>query len=297
MATYEIPAPPMHGREELLARLDDPKAVEGLNRLLNRLDLIVLAADSVDEFLRRSEDIADSVSGSLAELKQVAVPGDLRRLTQKLPDLARAGLDLADLVASPAFGRLLSSGLLERLAEPKTMEALNTVLDHLDLVSLGLQSADELLRRSEQITENISDSIAEVVRSKTAFDLSKIDLGKIDFSKIDFKKIGEVVESLPVLMDLALQISRSGLLDHGKKLVDTMNELQGAGVFEHNTVAVVGEMGSAAVVAHGKKEFAANAPTGIFGLLGALKDPDVQASLGFGIAFAKNYGRKLRAGA
>jgi len=219
------------------------------------------------------------------------VPGNVRRLTQKLPNLARAGLDLADLAASPAFGRLLSSGLLERLAEPKTMEALNTVLDHLDLVSLGLQSADELLRRSEQITENISDSIAEVVRSKPA-----IDLGKIDFSKIDFKRIGEVVESLPVLMDLALQISRSGLLDHARKLVDTMNELQGAGVFEHNTVAVVGEMGSAAVVAHDKKEFAANAPAGIFGLLGALKDPDLQASLGFGIAFAKNYGRKLRAG-
>lgn len=292
MATYQIAAPPMHGREELMARLDDPKTVEGLNRLLDRLDLLVLAAESADGFLRRSEDIADSVSGSLAELKQVALPRDLTQLAEKLPNLARAGLDLAALAASPAFGRLLSSGLLERLADEKTMSALNTVLDHLDLVSLGLQSADELLRRSEQITDNISDSIAEVVRSKPA-----MDLGKLDLSKFDFKKIGEMVESLPVLIDLALQVSRSGLLDHAKKLVDTMNELQGTGVLEHNAVAVVGEMGSAAVVAHDKREFASNAPTGVFSLLSALKDPDIQASLGFGIAFARNYGRKLRAGA
>jgi hypothetical protein len=297
MGTYEMAAPTYQPREQLMARLDDPKTAEALNRLLDRLDLMVLAADSADEFLRRGDDIADSVSSSLAELKQVSVSAEIKRLVDHLPTLARAGVQLADLAASPAFARLLSSGLLERLAEPNTLAALNTVFDHMDLVSMGLQSADELLRRSDEITDNISDSIADVLKAAPDGDLGKANFGQLDLAKLDFKKIGELAGTLPVLVDLALQVSRSGLLDHARKMVDTMNELQTAGVFEHNAVAVVGEMGSAAVVAHTQREFAANAPKGIFGLMKALKDPDVQASLGFGIAFARNYGRKLRAGA
>jgi uncharacterized protein YjgD (DUF1641 family) len=282
MGSYEMIATAASPREALMARLEDPATVEALDRLLDRLDVIVLAAEAADGFLRRSNVVADSVAETLAELRHAGLPVDAQRLAGKLPELTRAGLQVAELAANPAFGRLLSSGLLERLAEPKMIASLQTVLDHLDLMALGLQSVDELLRRSEEISDNVSESIAEVTKAAP---------------KLDFEKIKEAVGQLPALMDTAIQISRSGVLDHARKLADTLNELQATGVLEHKTVAVVGELGSAAVVAHDQKEFAANAPKGVFGLLAALRDPDVRASLGFGIAFARNYGRKLRAGA
>jgi uncharacterized protein YjgD (DUF1641 family) len=266
-------------REELMARLDDPKTAEALNRLLDRLDLMVLAADGADEFLRRGDVIADSVSEGFAELRQVPISSDARSLADKLPDLAHAGLQVADLAGSPAFARLMSSGLIERLGEAKTIESLHSLLDHLDLASFALKSADEFLERSEVIIESVAESVSEITKTE---------------SPINFAKIKELMEALPMLFDLALQVKRSGLLEKASGLIESFSQLQNAGIFEPQTVAVVGELGSAATAAHDKKQYATYSPKGIFGLLGALRDPEVQATLGFVIAVAHNYGRTLK---
>lgn len=280
---------PLSAREELMARLDRPDTAEALNRLLDRLDVIALVADSANEFLARSEVIAASVAASLSELRQIPIPAEARGLGAKLPGLAHAGLQVADLANQPgfgpAFGRLISSGLLERLGDEKTIGSLHTLLDHLDLAAFALTSADEFLKRSDTIVDSVAESIHEVTKADF-----KIDLGGIDMAKIK-----EAVAALPAMMEVAVEIKRSGLLDHAKSMFETLNQLQASGTLAPDTVAVVGEMGAAATSTHKKQEYAQYSPKGIFGLLGALKDPNVQATLGFAIAFAHNYGQTLRA--
>lgn len=271
-------------REELMARLERPDTAEALNRLLDRLDVIALVADSAGEFLARSEVIAESVSSSLSELRQIPISAETLGLGAKLPGLAHAGLQVADLTSQPgfgpAFGRLLSSGLIERLGDEKTIASLHTLLDHLDLAAFALTAADEFLERSEVIADSVAESIHEVTQAE---------------SKIDFGKIKEAVTALPALMEVAIEIKRSGLLDHAKSMFETLNQLQASGTLAPDTVEVVGGMGAAATSTHKKQEYAKYSPKGIFGLLSALKDPNVQATLGFGIAFAHNYGKTLRA--
>ena len=280
MGTLGVVEGPASARQELLARLERPETTEGLNRLLDRLDVMVLAADAANEFLERSDVIADSVSESLSELRKIPISPDVRQLLGKLPQLTHAGLQAAELVGNPAFERLLSSGLLERLSDPKTIGSLHTLLDHLDLASFALTSISEFLERSEVIADSVAESIHEVTNAAP-----RIDLGKIK----------EVAAELPALLDVAVAVKRSGLLDHATRFVETLNRLQASGTFAPDTVAVVGGLSVAATSTHKKQEFAQFAPKGIFGLLGALKDPNVQATLGFAIAFAHNYGQTLRA--
>jgi len=56
-------------QEQLLARLSDPQTVESLNKLLDRMDIIVLAVEALDGFLSRADTIADNVSDSVGDLR------------------------------------------------------------------------------------------------------------------------------------------------------------------------------------------------------------------------------------
>ena len=48
--------------EQLHDRLNDPKTADALNRLLDRLDVVAFAAESMEGFISRGEVIADSVA-------------------------------------------------------------------------------------------------------------------------------------------------------------------------------------------------------------------------------------------
>ncbi len=134
------------------------------------------------------------------------------------------------------------------------------------------------------------EATSSLTRSRT----SVADSAKLG-ATLDLGRVKELITALPALIDIGVQVARSGLLTQVKGVVDTVNELHEAGVLAPESIRVVGDVGAAATATSQKREYAASAPKGIFGLLGALRDPDVQAALGFGIAFARNYGRKLRA--
>lgn len=268
--------------QDLVARLEQPETAELLHRLLDRLDTIVFAADAADGLLRRGDELTNSLSENVEELRQVTLPPDALKLAAKLPQLTRTGLQAADLATSPAFERILSSGLLERLGDPTTISSLHGLLDHLDLASFALASADGFIRRSDTIVGSVAESVA---------DANKLGSG------LDLNHLKELLSALPRLIDLAVQASRSGLLDQAKGLMETMAELHQTGVLAPENIKMVGDVGAAATATRQKQEYVASAPKGIFGLMGALRDPDVQASLGFAIAFARNYGRTLRANA
>ncbi len=198
------------GTQDLVARLEQPETAELLNRLLDRLDIIVFATDAAQELLHRSDEITNSVAENIEELRKVPITSDARKLAEKLPQLTRTGLQAADLASSPAFGRVLSSGLLERLGDPKTITSLHGLLDHIDLASFALSSADEFIRRSDVIIDSVADSVADSAKLGATLDLDRIK---------------ELITALPALIDIGVQVARSGLLTQVKGVVDTVNEL------------------------------------------------------------------------
>ncbi len=62
------------GTQDLVARLEQPETAELLNRLLDRLDIIVFATDAAQELLHRSDEITNSVAENIEELRKVPIP-------------------------------------------------------------------------------------------------------------------------------------------------------------------------------------------------------------------------------
>ncbi len=256
-----LPPAPATAQEQLLARLGEEKTVDALNRLLDRLEVITFVADALDGFLSRANTVAESVADSVHDLKRMASDGTpTGDVIGKLPQLAKAGVQLADVSANPAFHRLLESGLLERLGDEKTIESVKAVLERLELAAFTLEAIDGFLRRSDQISRALSEDVDDL---KVA-------------TEPDVMKVKEVLQALPPLIQAGQTLVKSGML-------------------EPSTVAVLGQIGhSAAQSFEEAKSAPANAkPLGIFGLMKALKDPDVNRAVDFALRLSKAYGQSL----
>lgn len=108
-------------RSDLVDRLGDPRTIALLDTLLDKLETAVFALEALDGFLRRGDEIAESASAIVGELRRA--PIDLRtlsRLTERLPALldtleqlteSRA-LELLPAILGPVKG-LAESGMLD----------------------------------------------------------------------------------------------------------------------------------------------------------------------------------------
>lgn len=243
--------------QRLLRRLDDPRTADALERLLDRLDLLTFAVDATDGFLRRGEQLADNVHDALLEAKAAAPEFDPSALSGKLPQLAAAGAKLADVTASPAFVRLLDSGLLDRLAAPETIAGIQNLLDKLPLLSFAADAVDGFLKRGEELAENVADSLQEARHFNPP---------------IDPQKLQQVMTGLP-------------------KVIDALTAVINAGLFDPEVIAVLVEVGKQAAGPYNEAKRLPDNPVGPWGMFKALRDPDVQRAVGVGLHIVKRYGQ------
>ncbi|MBL0890237.1 MAG: DUF1641 domain-containing protein [Gemmatimonadaceae bacterium] len=256
-----LPSASSAAQEQLLARLSEEKTVDALNRLLDRLEVIAFVADALDGFLARANIVAESVAESVSDLKKLTgdetATGDV---IGRIPQLARVGVQLADISATPAFQRLIDSGLIERLGDERTIDAVKAVLDRLELAAFTLEAIDGFLRRGDTIATALSDDVEELKRA----------------SQNDFVKLQDVLSALPPLVAAGQTLVKSGML-------------------EPRTVEVLATIGRSAATsydeAHGAP--ADEKPMGVLALLKALRDPDVARALQFGLKVSKAYGQSL----
>jgi hypothetical protein len=250
----------MTAQEQLAERLADPRTVDSLLRLLDRLDVIAFTAEALEGFLKRAEVVADSIAQGVADLRRLSGDDTGADLLSRLPQLARAGLRMADAVDKPEISRLAESGLIERLAEPRTIEAAKTLIDKLELVAFTLEALDGFLRRGDEIATSMAEGSAELK------DLVGGPGGE---------RVRQVLGSLP-------------------DLVDAGSLLAEAGMFEPKTVQVLAQLGRNVAESYDEVRRAPEqAPIGMFGLLRALKDPQVARSIRLALAVAQRYGREL----
>ncbi len=159
--------------------------------------------------------------------------------------------------------------LAQRLAEPRTAAALNTLLDHADLLAVLVTGLDALVSRSDTITDSLASGVSEL---RAAGEPTRASAAQLATTARQLSALAPpLLDKLPVLEALL----GSDLAD--PKVID------------------VASTASRAVVA-GAEQAQANdlKISGVRALLRALRDPDVSRALGFVFAIAKALGTELK---
>jgi uncharacterized protein YjgD (DUF1641 family) len=123
-----VPSPEPHIPAELLERLSDPKVVEGLTALLDRVDVLAFAVTALDGFLAHSETILNSVIDSAQDAK-LTVEGSRDASGLDLRASADAGAQLLSALPrmAPALLRGVDSGAIDELTSPALVRTLHMV--------------------------------------------------------------------------------------------------------------------------------------------------------------------------
>lgn len=158
----------------------------------------------------------------------------------------------------------------DRLDDPQVAAALNTLLDHADVLAVLVSGLDGFVRRGDTITETVSAAVTEFRGASAAGipgadALKGVDLQSLASSLATLS--GSVVGATPAL-----------------------NTLLSSGLTDPQAAQVLASLGDALVDG---KAGAANPPKGLYGLWKATKDPDVARGLGFLLAVAKSFGRRV----
>lgn len=267
-------------QEQLQARLSDPKILDALNRLLDRAELLAFSADALDGFVRRGDEITNNVGGMVTEARKAGTPPELMEVAGKLPQLARAGLHVADTVDKPEVAALLNSGILEQLGKPETIECLKLILGKIELLAFSVQAVDGFLQRSDVITDNIGQNVD--------------DLRKLA-SSVDLTKLRQAGEQLPALVDAGNEIISSGVLTKLKQMADASAIVVDSGMLDPQTVKLLAQAGKIAAASYIETQ-AGPKPSisGPMDLWKALKDPRIKHAMGFFLEFMKRYSEKMK---
>jgi len=251
-------------RELLAARLDDPAVVENLNRLLDQLPLLAFGAKAVSELIQRGDTITESISQEVSELRQLKVWDETPRLVESIPQLYKAGTGLAEAANKPAFHKLLAK---------------------LELIVFAVESVDGLIRRSDTIIDSTRQSL--------------IDATKLLPDTATAEKLMGLAGRIPGLFEVAMKLLDTGIVEKLEHVSTAAVQIVDSGLLDSAKVKTLADMGGTMVetLDQTKKKAARNdiPKVGVLGLLGALRDPDIQATLAFALDFGKRYGAKMRA--
>lgn len=265
--------------EQLLERLNDPKTADGLNRLLDQLETVTFAVESMEGFISRGEVITESVAAGVREVKGLGNEETVE-LLQKAPQLLQTGTKLAEAAGTMHVDELANSHVLERLTEPETLKTLNALLDRLPLAAFLLESLEGFIGRGDTIAENLADAVHE------------LNLGE---TKIDAGQLKSLLEALPKFKEAGEKLLESELIGEGlPKVIDAGVSMVESGMLDQSVVNVLGEMGKKSAETFKEVSSKPVEPIGgLFATLRATKDPDVQKSVGFFFAFAKAFAKHL----
>jgi hypothetical protein len=177
----------------------------------------------------------------------------------------------------PKVGGSTADILLEKLEDPRIVEALVSLLEKTDKLAFFTEALEGFLRRNDGLLDVVSRRVGQLGRAGTsalAKSLSNVDLDDLKSAS------GQLQGMLPLVRDIANQFGA----------------LKQAGFFDADVVQVVGRTGRA-MAATVRDPRAQSAETrGVFSLLSLLRDPDIARTLNFAISFARHFGADLNEG-
>jgi len=162
--------------------------------------------------------------------------------------------------------------LRDRLDDPKVAEALNTLLDHADLLAVLVTGLDGFVRRGDSISNTLSSAVGEFKGASLAGVPGAESLKGVD--------IQGLAASLGTLSTALVGATPA------------LNTLLTSRLTDPQAAGVLAQLGDALV--EGKAAAASEpGPKGLMGLWKVTKDKDVARGLGFLIQVARSFGRRV----
>lgn len=158
--------------------------------------------------------------------------------------------------------------LAERLAEPRVADALNTLLDHADLLAVLVTGLDGLISRGDIITDALADGVSEL---RSAGQQTRLDTADMVSS------LRQVAAAAPPLLDK----------------LPVLENLLSSDLADPRVIDVAGAVSRAAIRSAEQAQSGDLKITGLRALRRGLKDPDVSRALGFVLSIAKALGAEL----
>jgi uncharacterized protein YjgD (DUF1641 family) len=210
--------------------------------------------------------------GAASTIEQVL----FERMGMSVEDAMATGTDLLDekVAAAAAHGinvdqRMESLGdLLAALTEPQTLEALQTLVAHLPQLARWASLADQLPGLLAMLGDTLDETAANLqehgldVERSLANGLQAVLWLGGQLEKDDLQRLGGVIKS-DVLNPAAVQVV--------EQAASSLTAVQ-----EH------------------LRQVPGDQRVGLWGMLRALRDPDIQRSLAFATRFGKLFGRRLQ---
>jgi hypothetical protein len=150
-------------------------------------------------------------------------------------------------------------------------------------VGAALQTIEERTRATAEVVDGLRPLVA-LAQQAPAFAAVLMD----SFDEAMRAARDQGIDLERGLLNGAEAALRFGALMDAEK-VRELDALLKSGVLAPGTLQVIGELGRALT----ETAAAPPAPAGVFGLLKALGQPDVQRALGFLVTFAERFGRRL----
>ncbi|MCB9265924.1 MAG: DUF1641 domain-containing protein [Lewinellaceae bacterium] len=311
--------------DHLLQRIDTlEKGVERLSTLLEQgPGLVSMAVDTVDDTYRRATqqgvDIEERLSSALHMAEKLTAPemveriDSLLKLLDQAPGIASMMMDMADDGARQASAhgidieqRLAAAlQLAEKLTAPEMVEKLNALLKLADqapgIASMMADMADDGFRQAAAHGIDVEQRLGAALQLAEQLTAPEMVEQLSSLLKLAQQAPGIMAMAVDVVDDGYRQVSGNGvdLAALSKKgitvarrtadLVDSeeFDALLHSDLFNPKTLDVL------SVVSGALTRCRMDPPkkAGIFKLLGAMGDPEIQKSLGFLLSFARNFGR------
>lgn len=210
--------------------------------------------------------------------------------------------------------------LEQRLDNPETAQALNRLLDRLDTIEEAVAKLDVALTQGPAMLAMMTDMADDVYRQAEDEGVNLDERLQLMLQLTERLTTPRTVEVLTQLMDRMDELEQLiELADQAPgfaaMMVDTFDSLHQraveaghdperlarrsltalttlleSGVLDPEAIEIVGKAGDALVDCRCQEE---TPEVGLFGLLGAMRDPDTRRALGFLTEFGKRFGQKL----
>lgn len=274
-----------NGVATLQARLNEPQTAAALNRLLDRIE-------TLEQTVGRLADVLEQAPG------MVAMVGDMADETVR--QAAARGVNVEERLKT-------ALALAERLTAEETAVKLNNLLDLTDqlpgtLAMMG-DMMDETVRRAASsgidIEARLRAGLTMAEKLTAPEMMAKLDqlLAMADQAPGMIAMMGDIVdesirragESGINIEAMVRQGARAGAKFSALMESEEFDALMESGILDPEAVASVGKVGRALIASQQQPL----EPVGLFGLLSAMRDPNMQRALGFLATFGAEFGKQI----